>query len=240
MSTESIDDISVFGNFADWRVIIDENGFIKVENNNSSNNVILTSQEIFSDNIWHHFALVKNGKSNTSLFIDNIEQSAIPSTNTSGLIASQLTFGSNSIYDGNQFNYFDFFEGKVDEIRIWGLSRGLSQLDRYKNIRQTGSELGLDLYFPFENYQDGSSMLSFSNIDLSSNSISFNDINQFSYESIDLPLIRMSNPYLPLDFTALVNQDQTLLNITNNLNEIEGVIVDVSIDNIFADSYVKP
>ena len=76
-------------------------------------------------------------------------------------------------------------------------------------------------------------MLSFSNIDLSSNSISFNDINQFSYESIDLPLIRMSNPYLPLDFTALVNQDQTLLNITNNLNEIEGVIVDVSIDNIF-------
>ena len=232
LSTGSNDNLSEIGNSDFWSIIVDENGYIQVEHNtnNSSNTPLLSSQEIYNDNIWHHLALVKNGKSNTTLFIDNIEQAITPSTNTRGLSGSQLTLGANFLDVDNEVNYF---EGKVDEFRVWGLNRNLSQLNRYKNIRHTGSELGLDVYLPFEMYQGTTSIISHSNIDLSSNVNAFDDINGFSFESMDLPLIRMSNPYVSLDFEALVNQDQILLNINNSLNEVEGVIVDVSIDNIY-------
>ena len=54
-----------------------------------------------------------------------------------------------------------------------------------------------------------------------------------SYESSDLPLVRMSNPYLEVFHNALNNQDQTLLSITEDLANVEGTIIDVSMDNLF-------
>ena len=44
--------------------------------------------------IWHHLALVKNAKSNTILYVDNIEQASCSSENTRGFNSSQLTLGA--------------------------------------------------------------------------------------------------------------------------------------------------
>ena len=69
-------------------------------------------------NTWHHIALVGNGSS-LKLYIDGILKSTGGSTTSSyGSSNYKVNIGGGGIFDdsGNNFN------GKIDEIRIWGLA----------------------------------------------------------------------------------------------------------------------
>ena len=225
------------GNLDAWSIGLD-NGYITIDHNlNNNSTLLMNSSEQFNDDVWHHLAIVKNAKSTTTLFIDGIEQASCSSEMTRGFGSPELTLGAKQYQNSVGPEYSDHFTGKMDEFRLWNLKRDFSQLDRYKNIRLNGTELGLDAYYPFEQYEitQGVSLLTASysdnsdtlNLELDPLSI------DYSYESSDLPLVRMSNPYLGVFHNSLVNQDQTLLSITEDLANVEGTIVDVSMDNLF-------
>ena len=194
----------------------------------------MNSSEQFNDDVWHHLAIVKNAKSTTTLFVDGIEQASCSSELTRGFGSPQLTLGAKQYRNSASFEYSNYFTGKMDELRLWHLKRTFSQLNRYRNIRLDGTELGLDAYYPFEQYVQGSSQLEKSYSDNSGTlNLVLDSTSIESYESSDLPLVRMSNPYLGVFHNSLVNQDQTLLAITEDLANVERTVVDVTMDNLF-------
>jgi hypothetical protein len=225
------------GNLDAWSIGLDNQGRISIDHNlNNGSTLLMNSSEQFNDDVWHHLAIVKNAKSTTTLFVDGIEQASCSSELTKGFGSPQLTLGAKLYSNSASFEYSNYFTGKMDEFRLWHLKRTFSQLNRYRNIRLDGTELGLDTYYPFEQYEiaQGVSLLTASYSDNSDTLNLVLDLTSIeSYESFDLPLVRMSNPYLSVFHNALVNQDQTLLSITEDLAAVEGTVVDVTMDNLF-------
>lgn len=225
------------GNLDAWSIGLDNQGRISIDHNlNNGSTLLMNSSEQFNDDVWHHLAIIKNAKSTTTLFVDGIEQASCSSELTKGFGSPQLTLGAKQYRNSASFEYSNYFTGKMDEFRLWNLKRTFSQLNRYRNIRLDGTELGLDAYYPFEQYEvaQGVSQLEASYSDNSGTlNLVLNSTSIESYESSDLPLVRMSNPYLDVFHNSLVNQDQTLLAITEDLANVEGTIVDVTMDNLF-------
>jgi len=225
------------GNLNAWSIGLDNEGRISIDHNlNNGSTLLMNSSEQFNDNVWHHLAIVKNAKSATTLFLDGIEQASCSSELTRGFGSPQLTLGAKQYKNSASFEYSNYFTGKMDELRLWHLKRTISQLNRYQNIRLDGTELGLDAYYPFEQYEiaQGVSLLTASYSDNSDTlNLMLDSTSIESYESSDLPLVRMSNPYLDVFHNSLVNQDQTLLTITEDLANVEGTVVDVTMDNLF-------
>ena len=119
-----------------------------------SSKKIVTSNSPFNDGLWHHLSIVKNAKSTTTMYVDGVEQASCSSELTRGFGSPQLTLGAMQYRNSSDFEYSEYFSGKMDEFRLWNLKRNFSQLNRYKNIRLNGTELGLDVYYPFEQYEN--------------------------------------------------------------------------------------
>ena len=239
VSTGSYDIAAETGNLDAWSIGLDGQGHISIDHNynlNSGSTLLMTSNSPFNDNIWHHLAIVKNAKSTTTLFVDGIEQASCSSDLTRGFGTLRLTLGAKQYRNSNDYMYSEYFNGQMDEFRLWNLKRTLSQLIRYNNIRLDGTELGLDVYYPFEQYENmqGVETLTETFADNAGTlDLELYQQSSASYESIDLPLVRMSNPYEEVSYNKVVNQDQTLITITEDLVNVEGTIIDVSMDKIF-------
>ena len=221
------------GNFNAWSIGLNSEGSIEVNHNLTDLNstVLLTTESLFNDNKWHHLSLIKNAKSTTTLYVDDVEQASISSEFTNGFASPQLTLGAKSYRNSAAFEYSEHYTGLLDEVRIWNMSRSVSQIDRFKHIRLEGNEIGLDVYYPFEDYALSSGVALISS-DLSDMADTLHLASGTAFESDDLPLIQMHNPVESILFNRLANGDQTLIDITEDLVNIEGCVVDVSMENI--------
>ena len=101
---------------------------------------------------------------------------------------------------------------------MWSVNRNLSQIERFKNIRLNSSELGLEVYYPFEKFETivgNTQLVQTLKNEISDNQlVVFSDLNNETFESNDLPIIRMNSPYLSVFHSALAVNNQILLNIT--------------------------
>lgn len=107
---------------------------------------------------WHHVAAVVNGNS-VKIYIDGTEVGSgtfngDPIANTSDLFIG----GSN--FSGR------FFDGAIDEVRIWNTARTQQELADNKEVDLTGNEAGLVLYLPMN---EGSGSIANNIADPSSN-----------------------------------------------------------------------
>ncbi|MBC3759099.1 VCBS repeat-containing protein, partial [Hyunsoonleella sp. SJ7] len=97
-----------------------------------------------NDGQWHHLAGVYYSITNTlELFVDGISvgttiTSGTPVTGNEGLFIGRFS----SLYDG-------YFNGKIDEVRVWNVNRSDSQINEFMNKSLVGDELGLVAYFDF-------------------------------------------------------------------------------------------
>jgi len=251
LSTGSYNIESLSGDRDAWSICLDEGGHVSVEHNingDSTSTILLNSIDSFHDALWHHLALVKDAKSNTTLYLDQIEQATCNSELTRGLQPSKFYFGAklyvNEIYQDESSHYFN---GKIDEIRLWNLKRTVDQLSRYQNIRLDGDEIGLELYYPFEEYSSSLSIVKTID-DVTSTNLesdwSGSNLEE-NYEDEDLPIINLNNPYQKLlsnQFSYVVNQDKIILDLDEDDSDIErfeGVIIDASIEGV-NDLYGNP
>jgi hypothetical protein len=108
----------------------------------------LVGNDPLNNNQWHHWAatLDDDEGATLSLYIDG-EQVAQEAASTSSAITliSRPGFASNG-YDGQ------FFEGTLDEFRIWSGPRNIDQISGTMNTPLTGEENGLINYW---NFNDG-------------------------------------------------------------------------------------
>ncbi len=96
-----------------------------------------------ADGQWHHVAVTYNNAASTkfNLYIDGtLETSGNTTVSVNTAATGGFQFGRRN--DGN--NYFD---GIIDEIRIWNIARTASDISNHMNAEFCGPETGLVAYF---------------------------------------------------------------------------------------------
>ena len=107
-----------------------------------------TAEDNISLNTWHHLAYVVEEGILTSIYIDG-QASTI---NEPAAIELPSDFAIASFY-GTTDAYSANFVGRMDELRYWSTARTAAQINEWMNRELTGSELGLEAYW---NFNDGS------------------------------------------------------------------------------------
>jgi len=101
---------------------------------------VVTSTGILSGNQWYHVAAVNNG-GDRSLYVNGVEQSLSGS-------ALNVTANNNSIRIGSDYGS-RYFDGRIDEVRIWDIPREQGDIIADMDTILTGQEDGLVAYFTF-------------------------------------------------------------------------------------------
>ena len=142
------------------------NGYILRLTNQSPHNglgfdELITSTNILSANQWYHIAAVKEG-ANRKVYINGIEHSLSGSALNVNANNNPIRIGSD--YGGR------YFDGRIDEVRIWDIARTQAEIASTMNNLPSGEEFGLIAYYNFNsgsgnilfdqtsNEQDGSLM----------------------------------------------------------------------------------
>ncbi len=104
-------------------------------------------------NEWHHVAAVYNSISNTvTFYLDGVEDGVLaysitPSSHGDNqpLFIAKQGWGCCGGSGGN------FFDGKMDEVRIWNTTRTQAEIRENRHLRLEGCENGLIAYYQFDN-----------------------------------------------------------------------------------------
>lgn len=98
---------------------------------------------------WYHIAVTRNkAGGEVKLYVDGTLKDTNTGFTTSNLFNStgQLHIGAYKVPGQT-----DFFDGLVDEVRIWSAVRTGTEINDNKNTELTGSESGLNAYWKLNN-----------------------------------------------------------------------------------------
>ncbi len=125
------------------------NGYILRLNGTGDNSGISfdemsTSNGVLSLNKWQHIAAVNNNGTR-KVYINGVEQT---------ITGTPLTTVANSdpVIIGQDFSAgaSRFFNGNIDEVRIWNTARSASEISTNMNVALAGNETGLVAYYNFD------------------------------------------------------------------------------------------
>ena len=102
---------------------------------------VVTSTGVLNSNQWYHIAAVKNG-GDRSLYINGLEYTLIGAPLNVVVNNNPLRIGSD--YGGR------YFDGRIDEIRIWDIARNQDDIVATMDTILSGSETGLVAYYTFD------------------------------------------------------------------------------------------
>ncbi|OMP30096.1 hypothetical protein BKM32_14570 [Mangrovimonas sp. DI 80] len=99
-----------------------------------------------NDGAWHHVAAVYDPSASpkVKVYVDGEEDaSGNPTVNTSSYsYATKIRLGKR--VDG-----VNFFQGDLDEVRVWNVALTEAQIKNRMNVELCGDEAGLVIYYPF-------------------------------------------------------------------------------------------
>jgi len=96
---------------------------------------------VMNENQWHHVAAVKNTEA-LILYIDGLESARLPFSGDAPAAGEAVRIGASAGFGDR------FFDGAIDEVRIWNVARTEQQLADNKTVDLIGTETGLVTYFP--------------------------------------------------------------------------------------------
>ncbi len=114
-----------------------------LEDVGGSAGVELTSTTVAGDGVCHHVAYVKSG-STGRLFIDGV----LEGTHTANISVT----GTDRVSIGQEWDYAnpsDFYNGELDDLRVWAVARTAAQIQSTMNIELAGTETGLLACYDF-------------------------------------------------------------------------------------------
>ena len=119
-----------------------------------------TANGALQQGVWHHIAAVKNGNVR-KIYVDGVEV-ALSGGSAHTVVANSdaLIIGKDFLPDANR----RFWNGKIDEIRIWNVAKTQAQVQALKDSELVGNESGLVLYYNFNQGTAGGSNTSISSV----------------------------------------------------------------------------
>jgi len=124
-------------------------GFSTTDNGGTIHDFYSTTS--INDGNWHHIVAVYDG-TDKIIYIDGVEN--VRNVNSHGgnnLGSGNTRFGfigdgsEATAFNGTRNNYY--YNGSVNEIRIWNTARTSAQISANKDVCLTGSEIGLTAYY---------------------------------------------------------------------------------------------
>lgn len=109
-----------------------ESGFprFKTFNPGGSSRIDVTSSGALLSDKWYHIAVTYNG-STTKLFVDGVEVG--DDTASSSLANSSESCFIGAYYDSNISSQVNYFDGRIDEVRIWNVALSETQIREMMN-----------------------------------------------------------------------------------------------------------
>lgn len=220
-------------NPAGWSLGIDE-GDVFLETNGHK---LKKGGLNLADGQWHHLALVVDRLTNTTLLIDGESRGFLSSDLLGAFSGDTFWFGRRGWKENGVQQSDQYFEGQLDEIRIWSTARRLREIsfNRYNKLK--GDELGLRLYYPFESFQLSPAQIYLSEEDLTNNANGEDAVaatldNQNGTFADDTPPIRLPRPLQSVNFNYSVNGDKIILTPNEDNDRIENVELSIGVKNI--------
>ena len=205
----------------------DITGNLYVQNNGN----VLTVSEDVMDNEWHHFAFIVNRRANASIYIDGNLQSFEQSDEYGGLNGAEMAIGARMQRSGATNIYDRYFNGKIDEFRIWGLARTSTLIDLDMNSKLSGDEVGLLAYYPFDAYSP-SLVLEPTLADQVDGSALIASAWGGGTTNTDVPNIKDARPVQNLAFDWVVNGDELIINVNEQPQLIEKTVLEFTVRNV--------
>lgn len=87
---------------------------------------------------------------NVKFYVDGSQQGSTQSKTYTSIYDSTTAFQIGTINHGGTPS--QWFDGKIDEVRLWNTARSSTDINNNYNKELTGSESGLAAYYPFEFY----------------------------------------------------------------------------------------
>lgn len=129
-------------------------GFSTKDNSGTLDDFYSGSANTVNDNQWHHIAAVYDG-TDKIIYIDGVEVARNVNAHN-GLPLGTGTTRYGIIGDGSEASSFNgsrnnlYYQGAIDEVRIWNIVRSAAQINSNKDICLSGSESGLEAYYNFD------------------------------------------------------------------------------------------
>lgn len=215
-----------------------ENGLLTYENNGFK----VQADGNYLDNNWHHVAVAVNRNSGTSsLYVDGILKKYFDSKNLGGIASSSIYFGARAWYDKDSAvapNLDEYFNGSVDEVRLWNTYLDQTLINKDNNVRLKGDELGLMFYYPFEYYFEfqNNKEMGFTLKDMKTqrdpkviipDAVALN-----ATEDNNKAPVKDRGPVDNLQFSYVVNDDALIINMLEPKQAIDKTIVTFQVDGV--------
>ncbi len=101
------------------------------------------------DGQWHHFALSVKRTGKTMAIIDGTVTASFSSSLFNGKVEGFYYLGAKC----EDLSYSGFFDGNIDELRVWATALPKDNILLKKNNMLRGTEAGLLAYYPFERWE---------------------------------------------------------------------------------------
>lgn len=95
---------------------------------------------------WYHVAMVYDTGGNAKFYLDAVQQG----TTQTGMGAS-IFDGNASAIIGSLTGVGSYFDGLIDEVRIWSSARSITEISDNKSKEISGSTSGLNAYWKLNN-----------------------------------------------------------------------------------------
>ena len=222
------------GSRGNFNVAFDNAGQLVVNHNGFAKNV----NGHFDDSNWHHFAYtVSRSIGRAQIYIDGELNTYFDADKAGGIMAANIVAGARCVQANALKEVVDqYFNGCVDEVRVWNLYRNQKLIENFNNEKMSGTETGLLLYYPFETYIDwqGTKELQPSNDDFASDETkcvatleggaSFTD---------DIAPVKDAGAVSKLNYEYVVSNDGIVINLNEADERIEKIIVTFTISEIY-------
>ena len=130
-----------------FAVLVDDSGGLRFQaGDNFGPSVFVQGTTPVNDGEWHHFACVREGNTSMRIFIDGLEDAVL--TDFELNLAFDLG-NSSALFFGNWNNSL-FYEGDLDELRLWERVRTRDEIRQDARRKLTGLEPGLAAYWKFD------------------------------------------------------------------------------------------
>ncbi len=203
----------------------------------------INSGTSFADDQWHHLAFVVNRRAYATLYIDGEKLTSVTVPGFGSFQSPSAYVGAMGYIDNTlQTHTSNYFNGSIDEVRIWDVARTQEQIKLYMNNRLAGNEIGLMAYFPFEAYQETAGVLTsaqtLDDISVDANSATAANhcgtataIGADGFTQVS-PNIRRERAKTAVNFDYVINNDKLIITPTDAESMIEKCVLEITVQNI--------
>ena len=196
----------------------------------------------YLDNNWHHVAITVNRNSGSAqMLVDGALNQYFDAKEVGGIAAATACLGARTWYSIDAATvpkYDHYFNGYIDEFRIWNTYMNQTLVSKNNNVRLMGNELGLMAYYPFENYQmfQGITKMYFSlqdakvQADPNTNVPIATSLN--ATESDEAAPMKDHGPVDNLKFDFVVNNDALIITMQEPKQSIDKTIITFQTKNV--------